>query len=287
MSLLELVLLSVVAAQAPLHSDEAPANCDNCAVWNQAHAPFKIYGDSYYVGVDGLSSVLITTPKGHILIDGGLPQSAAVIASNIKSLGFDVHDVKWILNSHTHYDHVGGIAALQRMSGAKVVASTDSAKAMQQGQALPNDPQFGFGNDTKFPAIKSVKTIADGDSIVIGNAVLTAVFTPGHTAGGTTWTWPSCEAGKCLTLVFADSLTPVSAPDYKFSAHPQTVAIFRRSIDTMRNLKCDIIISAHPSFSDLFEKAASKSLVDAESCRKYADDAEARLKKRLADEASK
>lgn len=276
-----LSLAASVAPQTQLHADETPHVCSNCASWNAEHAPFKIHGNSYYVGVDGLSSVLITSSNGHILIDGGLPQSAALIAKNIEQLGYSIKDVKWLLNSHAHFDHVGGLAALQRMSGAELAASPDSAKAMHLGTALATDPQAGFGNVMKFPAISQLTIIADGDSIVLGNNVVTALFTPGHSPGGTSWSWPSCEAGKCINIVFADSLNSVSDEVYQFSAHPDYLASLQNSIETVRNLKCDIIIAAHPSFSGLFEKANAKSFIDPEGCRKYADDAEKRLNDRL------
>lgn len=283
-------LLSLTAAVAPqtqLHADETPNHCSNCASWNTEHAPFKIYGNSYYVGVDGLSSVLITSSKGHILIDGGLPQSAELIAKNIEQLGFSIKDVKWLLNSHSHFDHAGGLAALQRMSSAKLAASPDSAQAMKSGKVLANDPQAGYGDAMNFPAISNISIIGDGKSIEIGKNVVTAIYTPGHSPGGTSWSWPSCEADKCINIVFADSLNSVSDDVYKYSAHPDYLASFQKSIETVRNLKCDIIIGAHPGFSDLFEKAAAEKLIDAEGCKKYADDAEARLNKRLAEEADK
>jgi len=266
------------------HADETPIQCDYCATWNAARAPFKIHGNSYYVGVDGLSSVLITSKQGHILIDAGLPQSASVIAANIKSLGFDIREVKWLLSSHPHYDHVGGLAALQRMSGAKVAASPKSRAALLAGRTTADDPQAGYGENTRFPALSTVQIIQHGDSLVAGNTAITAVFTPGHTPGGTSWAWPSCEGGQCVNIVFADSLNPVSHDSYRFSSHPEYLAAFRQSIATMRNLKCDILISAHPGFSNVFERALNSDLIDSTACRRYADDAEARLDKRLAEE---
>ncbi|MBP7370690.1 MAG: subclass B3 metallo-beta-lactamase [Arenimonas sp.] len=278
---------TATAPQATLHADEIPKDCNNCSTWNVQHKPFKIHGNSYYVGVDGLSSVLITSNKGHIVIDAGLPQSAALIAANIQSLGFQLSDVKWIINSHTHYDHAGGLAALQRLTGAQIAASPESSQALRLGSTLPNDPQAGYGDFMNFPAVThSIKTIANRDRITLGDVGVTAIFTPGHTPGGTTWTWPSCEAGKCINIVFADSLNSVSDEVYQFSSHPEYLASFQQSINTVRNLKCDILISAHPGFSDVFEKAEAKSFIDPNACRKYADDAEARLNKRLAEEAS-
>lgn len=280
-------LLLAVSTGSPsvhLHEDELPNNCRNCATWNLQHAPFKIYGNSYYVGVDGLSSVLITSDKGHFLIDGGLPQSAKLIAKNIEQLGFSIKDVKWLLNSHAHFDHAGGLAALQRMSGAKLAASEDSAQAMKTGKALANDPQAGFGEAMNFPAISNISIITDGEQIELGKNVVTAIFTPGHSPGGTTWSWQSCEASKCVTLVFADSLGAVSDDTYQFSSHPEYLARFKKSIETVRDLKCDIIIAAHPGFSGLFEKAQANQFIDENSCKKYAENAQLNLDKRLAEE---
>lgn len=268
------------------HADEHPKQCDNCAIWNAAHAPFKIHGNTYYVGVEGLSAVLITSAQGHILIDAGLPQSAAVIAANIKSLGFDIKDVKWLLSSHPHFDHVGGLAALQRLSGARVAASPQAREALLLGKASASDPQAGYGDFTAFPALKQVMPIHDGDSLLVGRTAVTAVFTPGHTPGGTSWAWPSCEAGKCVNIVFGDSLNPVSHDDYRFTAHPEYLQAFKRSIAVMRGLKCDILISAHPEFSNLFAHARTGNFIKPDACREYADDAAARLDKRLAEEAA-
>jgi metallo-beta-lactamase class B len=271
---------------AHVHADEQPKQCDNCPDWNAARAPFKIHGNTYYVGVEGLSAVLITSAQGHILIDAGLPQSAKVIAANVKSLGFDIKDVKWLLSSHPHFDHVGGLAALQRLSGARVAASPESRQALLLGRALASDPQAGYGDFTAFPALKSVTTIQDGASLVAGRTVVTAVFTPGHTPGGTSWAWPSCEGTQCVNIVFGDSLNPVSHDDYRFSAHPEYLAAFKRSIAVMRGLKCDILISAHPGFSNIFERAVTGNFINPKACQDYANDAAARLSKRLAEEAS-
>lgn len=271
---------------AHVHADEHPKQCSSCPEWNAARAPFKIHGNTYYVGVGGLSAVLITSPQGHILIDAGLPQSAAVIAANIKTLGFDLKDVKWLLSSHPHFDHVGGLAALQRLSGARVAASPQAREALLLGKALASDPQAGYGDFTAFPPLKNVTTIEDGASLVAGKTVVTAVFTPGHTPGGTSWAWPSCEAKTCVNIVFGDSLNPVSHDNYRFSAHPAYVQAFKRSIATMRGLKCDILISAHPGFSSVFEHAKTGKFINAKACQEYADDAAARLDKRLAEEAA-
>lgn len=279
-----LLLVAASAGAAHAQTDEQPINCGSCAKWNAPHAPFKLHGNTYYVGTEGLSAVLITTPEGHFLIDGGLPQSAKVIAANIKTLGFDIKDVKWLLNSHAHFDHAGGLAALQRMSGAPVAASAQTALALAQGSATPEDPQYAPDNRMPFPAIGRIQVLADTETLDLAGTAVTRHDTPGHAPGGNTWRWTSCEAETCVTIVYVDSMTPVSEPDYRFSDHPAYLTAFRRSIAKVRALDCDILVSAHPEFSDLFERQAAGSLVDADSCREYADKATARLEKRLAQE---
>jgi metallo-beta-lactamase class B len=131
-------------AVPPLPSADS-VRCASCAEWNAPRPPAHLFGNVYYVGTQGLSAVLVTSPQGHILLDGGLPESAARIRENIEALGFRIADVKLILNSHAHFDHAGGIAALQRMSGAKVMSRGEAAPVLRTGGALPSDPQFGLG----------------------------------------------------------------------------------------------------------------------------------------------
>jgi metallo-beta-lactamase class B len=195
-----------------------------------------------------------------VLLDGGLEQSAAVIDANIRKLGFKTEDVKLIVNSHGHYDHAGGIAALQRASGATVAASPSGASALQRGENTPDDPQFGFGKaENGFPPVKNVKVIKDSEVLRVGNVAITAVFTPGHTPGSTTWTWQSCEGAKCLNLVYADSISAVSAPGFKFTAKPDVVNLFRRSITRLSELPCDIVVSTHPSATNLDAKIKKRA----------------------------
>lgn len=278
-----LLMLATLPAAA---ADEKPIHCGSCAGWNAPHAPFKLHGNSYYVGTEGLSAVLITTPKGHFLIDGGLPQSAAVIAGNIEALGYDIRDVKWLLSSHAHFDHAGGLAALQRMSGAPVLAAAASRQGLRSGRASPEDPQYAPDNTMPFPAIGDVRTVDDRQQTVLAEVRITAHDTPGHAPGGNSWSWNSCEAGKCITIVYADSLNPVSEPDYRYSAHPDYLAAFRASIAKVRSLDCDILVSAHPDASQVLERASTGRLIDDKACALYADQAEQRLRSRLDKEAA-
>ncbi len=291
MRLLVLLLPLVTAAAPSVPPDTAPINCQDCAEWNRPQAPFRVYGNTYYVGVAGLSSVLIDSGEGLILIDGALPQSAERIADGVRALGFDLRDVKWILNSHAHMDHAGGIAALRRMSGAKVAASPAGARALRTGTAAPDDPQAGFGAIMRYPAVRDVVTVADGATVVLGKLTVTAHHTPGHTPGATTWTWRSCEEERCVDVVYAESLTPVAAPRFRFSADAARVKQFRGSIAKVRALPCDVMVPTHPSAGRLFEqRAASESkgrqaFIDPGACREYADRADRGLTARLKQEA--
>ena len=289
-----LTTLLLAAATAALPADLTPIDCRNCAAWNEAQAPFRLHGDSWYVGTKGLSAVLVATPEGLVLIDGGLPQSAPVIAANIESLGFRLRDVRFLLNSHPHWDHAGGLAALQRLTGAPVVTSVAGAAAMRRGNSPHGDSQAGFGEKaTAYPPIAVIRTIPDRGTLALGDTTFTMHATPGHADGGTTWTWRSCAGEDCRDLVFADSLSAVSSPDYRFSEHPEQVAALRASIARVAALSCDLVVSAHPSASGLMEKLARReadpsdnALIDPQSCRRYAEGGASGLDKRLADEAA-
>lgn len=259
--------------------------------WSTPHAPFKIFGDTYYVGTQGIAAVLVTSPTGHLLIDGATPEAARQIAANIRTLGFKIEDVKLIANSHVHFDHAGGLAELQRLSGAAVKASPASAPVLSSGKVDPSDPQAAA-----LPAMKpiaNVSVIKDGEVLAVGTTAVRAVFTPGHTSGGTTWTWQACEGSRCLNIVYADSLTSAASGGYRFSDHPAAVAALTRSFAVVDALPCDILISVHPGFSQLWPRLAKREAGDAdgmrdpEACRRYAGDMRAWLDKTLAAEKAK
>jgi metallo-beta-lactamase class B len=289
-----LVPIASAAARPALKAD-ASKTCEFCASWNAPQEPFRVFGNTYYVGVAGLSSVLIASDKGLILLDGGLPQSAPLIDASIRKLGFKTEDIRLIVNSHAHYDHCGGIAALQRASGATVAASTSGARAIESGEPTADDPQYAFGRDMNgFPAVKRVKVVADGETLRVGTLAITAHLTPGHTPGSTTWTWRSCERARCLDVVYADSLNSISAPGFRFTGdgtRPDITSTFRRSISTIGSLRCDILLAVHPNFAGMEDKLkrmreqpGSEPFVDPTACRTYAADAAKRLDERIADE---
>jgi metallo-beta-lactamase class B len=142
--------------------------------------------------------------------------------------------------------------------------------------------------------VKRVRVVRDGETVQLGKVAVTAHYTPGHTAGSTSWTWASCEGSRCLRIAYADSLSAVSAPDYRFVDHPAYVAGFRRAIATVAALPCDILLTPHPDASGFWEKVARRTsptdvapLVDDQACRDYAADAEENLDARLAKERAK
>ncbi|MFO0572488.1 MAG: subclass B3 metallo-beta-lactamase [Polyangia bacterium] len=294
------------AASSPAASPDLPPDpphrCDDCDAWNRPHAPFRLFGNTYFVGTQGLSAVLITGDAGHVLLDGGLPQSAPLIRENIRKLGFRLQDVKLIATSHGHFDHVGGVAALQRWSGAEVVASRSTAQALQRGENTPDDPQFAFGpRENAFPKVARARLVSDGETVRLGSLTLVAHDTAGHTPGSTTWTWRACEGTTCRSIVYADSLNAVSAPGFRFTdtgpASPSRIEAFRRSIKKVAALPCDLIVSVHPDFTRLDEKLKQRSeraasgagasadpFLDPQGCRAYAAEAMQRLEARIAEE---
>lgn len=252
--------------------------------WIRSAPPVRIHGNTYLVGTCGISSILIVGDQGDILIDGGPEPAADLIADNIRALGVRVTDIKFILISHEHPDHVGGIAQLERLSGATVIASAPAAKVLESGVASADDPQSGTLKP--FPAAAVGRTIADGQEVRLGNLMLTAMATPGHTPGALSWRWVSCDGGVCRTIVYADSLSPVSSPNYRFSDHPATVTAFRASIAKVGVSPCEILLTPHPGASDMPRRLAlGKPLFDPDACKSYADRLAKELDARLEKEA--
>jgi metallo-beta-lactamase class B len=253
--------------------------------WLAPQDPFTLYGNTYYVGTHGISAVLITSPAGHILIDGGPPAAADQIAAHVRALGFKVEDIRYILNGHEHFDHAGGIAALQKMSGAAVLGSPAAVAVMKSGQPDKRDAQYP--DLEPLTPVGNTRVVRDGEVVRLGPLAVTAHFTPGHTPGATSWTWQSTEGGKTMHMVYADSLTAMASEGRSFSRnplYPNARADVERSITTIEGLECDVLVSAHPDFGDLWERKESKTLVDRDACRKYGATAREWLAKRLAAE---
>ncbi len=284
-----LFLLTVLAS---LLAQDRPSSCSSCPTWNIPQPGFRLYGNTYYVGTHGLSAILITSNRGHILIDAALPESAPRIIDNIRALGFKVEDIKLIVNSHVHFDHGGALAELQRLSKAKVAASPWSANVMMKGIVAKDDPQYGV----IIPSPKvdaKVETFNDGARLAVGPVAVTAHFTPGHTPGGTSWTWQSCENRRCLNFVYADSLTAVSEDNYKYSQRKQYphAEDFEGSFKFLESTPCDILVTPHPEAANLWDRLAKRgtnpdSLIDPAACRSLAMGLREKLRQRLLAESN-
>ena len=262
---------------------ELAAACAGRDGWNDPAPPARITEDTYYVGTCGISAILVTSPEGHVLIDGATEEAVPHIIANIRSLAFDPRDVRYLLSSHEHVDHVGGLAELKRLTGAQVIARAEARAVLESGRTDPADPQAGTIPDFRGVAVDQI--IADGGTIQVGRVTLTAHATPGHTAGSTSWSWRPCS--RCSTVVYADSLSAPSARNYRFSDHPERISPYRTTFDRIAALECDILITPHPSASNLFPRLAGRApLTDAGACRAYAAGARRRLDERLATEAA-
>lgn len=285
-----MIIFSILAG-VEADASAAPSPCPEKAGWSDPARPAHIFGNTWYVGTCAISAVLITSAKGHILLDGASEEAAPSIEANIRALGFNLEDIRFILNSHEHLDHAGGIARLQKDSGATVIAREPAATTLERGTNDRSDPQFGVLNP--FPPVKKIRRMVDADTLALGDVTLSAHATPGHTAGSTSWTWKSCESGDCRHMVYADSLSAVSAGNYRFSdeqAHPGVVAGFRKAFKVVADLPCDILMTPHPGASHLFARlgpGATEALIDPGACARYAHNASKNLDDRLATEKTK
>jgi metallo-beta-lactamase class B len=275
------VLPAVAAARVP----QCPADAGVMDGWDDRAPPRRIFGNVYYVGTCGITALLVTSPQGHVLLDAATEAAGPAVAANIQALGFKLTDVKVILNSHAHFDHAGGLAYLQQVTGAPVIARAQSAGTLERGASAGGDPQSGVLEP--FRPVAHVRLLPQDSTVQVGTLALTAHATPGHAPGSTSWTWTSCEDSRCLHVVYADSLSAVSAKAYRFSNHAEYVATFRRSIGTVASLPCDILLTPHPLASNLFERLdGTAPLVDPGACNRYAEDARSNLEQRLRDEAN-
>ncbi len=219
--------------------------------WNAPVQPFRIVGNVYYVGAHGVSSFLIATPDGLIVLDGGFTETAPLIERNIRALGFQLKNVKYLLNSHAHYDHCGGLAKLKQDSGAQLLASAPDSETLNTGHQL----SYGPGqHEAYFPRVRVDRTIRDGERISLGGAVLTAHLTPGHTKGCTTWTMPVVEHGATHNVVFYCSTSVAGNLLVNNPKYPNIVLDYETSFALLRKLPCDVFLGPHPDFFHLDEK---------------------------------
>ena len=278
---------SLLLAALSLHAVPAQAQLgDN---WNTPTEPFTLVGNIHYVGTAGLSSFLITTEQGHILLDGALAESAPQIEANIKTLGFKLSDVKYLLNSHAHFDHSAGLAQLKRATGATLVASEGDRSALEGGFYLGSEDVERF----KAPPVKVDRVIADGETLKLGSTVLTANLTPGHTRGCTSWSMPVMEQGKqqqvlffCSTSVAANRL--VDPPQY-----PGIVADYEKTFAKLKTFKVDVFLGAHPEFFGMAAKRTQQRaggpnpFIDPQQFAAYLEKSRAAFTRQLAEQQAK
>lgn len=281
--------VSCVSAAAPsaegVTVEQFLDQCDGKDGWSDPAPPIRLFGNVYHVGTCGIVALLVTGPEGHILMDGATEEAAPLIAANIERLGIALGEIEWIVTSHEHHDHVGGVAELQRLTGAKLAARAEARRALESGELDPSDPQAGIHD--AFPAARVDRVLRDGEQLVLGPLTVTMHATPGHALGSTSWSWRSCEARECHRVAFADSVSAVSSDAYRFSDHPDYVAMFRRGMNAIAAIDCDLLITPHPGASTLYERLAGDAPLTREgACRAYAESGRDNMAERLAREAS-
>lgn len=243
--------------------------CEKWDEWERPAEPFRVHGNTYYVGTCGIGAILITSEDGHVLIDNGTEAGADIVLANIRSLGFEPKDIAVLLNSHEHFDHVGGMAKMQAETGADVISSEIGIFVMVNGTDHPDDPQAGMHEPMQAITHGMPYNYANAPELLQRFGVAPHP-TPGHTPGALTWQWRSCYGTRCKTIVYADSLSPVSRDDYRFLDHPDYVQAYRDGIARIAKLDCDILLTPHPSHSKMIERAATGSFEGGMTCAQYA-----------------
>jgi len=233
--------------------------------------PARLYGNTYYVGTCTVSVLLVTSPQGHILVDTATEKAVPSILGNIRALGFRPEDVRWIVSSHEHFDHVGGLAALALATGAKVALSAPAAAVAATGKVDPADSQFNVLKDHSFAPVTADLIVTPGSVLRAGPLRLTMSSTPGHTKGSTSWVWQSCAGTLCRTISYIDSISALAAPPYRFIDHSDVVTSFRRTFAAIAARHCGILVTPHPSVSNLFERMLGNApLGPKDACKRYA-----------------
>jgi metallo-beta-lactamase class B len=283
----------MLGAAPPAEPGRAGASTDILAAcgtrdgWSDPAPPAHIHGRAWYVGTCGITVVLVEAKAGLVLIDTGPADAAAHVLANIKALGFDPRQVKWLLMTHEHFDHVGGMAAIQRATGARLVVGPNVAEVMRSGKPDPGDPQASWLAKEPMEPVRVDRTLRHGGSLNVGGTRFTLHANPTHSPGSTSWTWKSCENSKCLTVAYADSVNTISSDDYHFTRHPERIAAARAGLRVIESLPCDLLLTPHPGGSSLLERLSGKApLTEPRACIAYAAGGIDRLATRLAKEAA-
>ena len=280
---ISLIALLLCAFVRPAGS-HSPQFDDVSRSWNQPIKPHRVVGNIYYVGATEVSSFLITTPAGHILLDSGFAETVPQIKENVARLGFKLEDVKILINSHAHFDHAGGLALLKEMTGAKLAVSEMDAALLADGGK--ND--FQWGDRLSFTPVKADRLLSDKDRVELGGVEMIARLTPGHTKGCTTWTMKVKENGKQYDVVIVGS---ASVPGYKLvnnAKYPNIVEDYEQTFRVLKSLSCDVFLAPHGSFYDMKGKlqklesgAKTNPFIDPQGLRRYINHAEKAFRETL------
>lgn len=246
----------------------------NDPAWTRPHAPFRIAGNLYYVGSDDLAAYLITTPQGNMLINSNLESSPAQIRHSVEALGFKFSDTKILLISHAHFDHCAGSAQILKMTGAKYYVMDSDVPVVESGGRT--DFHYANSKDMWFPPTRVDRVLHDGDMVRLGDTVLTAYKTAGHTRGTTTWTMDETEGGKTLHVVIVGS--PNVNPGYKLvgnKTYPQIADDYGHGFQVLKSLPCDIFLGAHGGYFGMkakyerFKAGDRNAFIDPEGYKRY------------------
>ncbi len=288
-----LILVAInAAARAADHDSNNRQPWDQWAIsnpdWVEPVAPFKVIDNIYYVGTRGISSFLLTSKDGHVLIDGGMPQNAPLIVNSVEALGFEITDVKILLNTHAHFDHSGGLAELKALTGAMMISSVGDRKALETGLYAGSDnPSYSA------PAVEVDKTVNDGELIELSSIKLKANLMPGHSPGCTSWSARVTGRDSVQTVLFFCSATVagnrlVGPPQY-----PGIVQDYRRTFSKSKGMRVDVLLANHPFFSAIHEKRAkvlegnADAFIDSTEFAKLMQRLEVDFEKKLAEQTAK
>ena len=276
------VLAFLVTGVALLRAQSDPT-------WRQPFDAVRIVGNVYYVGTRGLSSFLIVTPAGGIIIDSGEAESVPFIRASVEKLGFRLSDIKWLLPGHAHFDHVGGLADLQRLTGAQVAAMAADRQALESGVDRSALGASGW------KAVKVDRVVHDGEAVTLGGATLTAHLTPGHTQGCTTWTMEAVQDGKKYQVAFVCSVSINDGVHLVGNTRVPAIAEqYAQAFRALHDIKADVFVAEHGSVFGLEEKArraaanpAVNPFVDPEGYQRFVRSSEQAYLKQLADDQKK
>jgi metallo-beta-lactamase class B len=239
--------------------------------WNRPIEPFRIAGPLYYVGMANVTSLLVTTPRGHILIDGGFEESAARVLDNVRALGFKPEEIRILLSTHAHTDHAGGLAEIKARTGARLYAGAADAPQLARG----GKGDFVFGDDLAFPPVTVDVPVKDGQRVELGGVAVRSIATPGHTMGCTSWTFTVREGGKNLRVLLAGGTTSPGYALVNNSKYPAIVSDFEQTFARLRREPVDVFLEGHGFLFGLDDKMAGRrSFVDPQGYRVRLDDAE-------------